>query len=49
MIKGSKLKLPPDFLGNVQKFLQTPPPPKATAKKKGRPAKAAKRDRRTAK
>ena len=36
-MKGKSLKLPPDFLGNVQKFLQTPPPPKkAKRKKKGK-------------
>ena len=35
----TRLKLPEDFLGNVQKFLNTPPPPKgkkATPRKKGK-------------
>jgi len=41
--KSSRLKLPDDFLGNVEKFLNTPPPPKklkreakTASQKKGR-------------
>jgi hypothetical protein len=34
--RASKLKLPPDFLGTVQAFLNTPPPPKK-AKRKEKP------------
>ena len=33
-----KLKLPDDFLGTVQAFLNTPPPPKKKGKRKGKKA-----------
>jgi hypothetical protein len=38
-----RLKLPDDFLGTVQAFLNTAPPPKKKAVKKVRKPKAAKR------
>ena len=34
--KTKPLKLPDDFLGNVQKFLNTPPPPKKPKRRKGK-------------
>ena len=37
--RRTTLKLPDDFLGNVQKFLNTPPPPK-NAKRKAKKRKA---------
>lgn len=35
--KTSPLKLPDDFLGTVQAFLNTPPPPKKGKKSKAKP------------
>ena len=35
---STKLKLPDDFLGTVQAFLNTPPPPKAKRKRKDKKA-----------
>lgn len=40
---SQKLKLPDDFLGTVQAFLNTPPPPKEKPKPKARPKGAKKR------
>ena len=40
MATNKRLKLPDDFLGNVQKFLNTPPPPKKGTRAKPKPKKA---------